>query len=137
MGKGLQILHRVQTGFTLIEILVVVAILGALTAVVIPNIVGMMHHGEVEAMETEKHNVQVAVYSMMITAGVVQLDSTSSYNEIDELDEVHSVTATHPRTGVTYYLDDYLHGGHYPLLQPYEISIDGHVSVDQDTQTTV
>ena len=130
MSSFFRILHLSKAGFTLVEILIVVAILGLLAAVVIPNVLGLMSEGEEEAMGTEHHNVHTAVYSIMVKAGVSQLDGTSDYDEIDELAEVHTVTATNPDTGTVYYLDDYLYSGKYPLKQAYDIALDGSVTVD-------
>lgn len=114
----------------MLEILVVVGILGILAAVVIPNVLGLMNEGEEEAKRTEYHNVQVAVYAIMIKAEVSQLDGSSDYDGIDEQVEVHGVTATNPDTNVTYYLDEHLYSGPYPLKQAYDIALDGSVTVD-------
>ena len=131
MKKVFRILHRGKSGFTMIELLVVVGILGILAAVIIPNIMVLMSEGEDEAKGIEYHNIQVAVLSMMVKAEASELDGSSDYDGIDELAEVHGVTATNPKTSTVYYLDDYLHGGTYPLMQAYDITTNGSVTVDE------
>ncbi len=64
---------RVERGFTLIELLIVVAILGVLAAVVIPNVTRFVGSGETEAAETELHNIQLAVTSMMLENGLTSI----------------------------------------------------------------
>ena len=64
-----------QKGFTLIELLVVIAILGVIAAVVALNISTFFGRGTVQAANTELHQVQTAVISLMADAesGVIEV----------------------------------------------------------------
>ncbi len=57
-GKGLP--RRGEKGFTLVELLIVLAILAVLAAVVIPNVTGMFGRGAEQAWETDLKTIQTA-----------------------------------------------------------------------------
>ena len=123
-------LSRGNRGFTIVELIVVIAILGILAAIIIPSIMSVADSGDDEAKAAERHNLQTAVYAMLIKAGKYTLDNPGAgyYDAVDELAEIHDVTATNK--GTTLHLDDYLRGGDYPLQQAYDIALDGVITVD-------
>jgi prepilin-type N-terminal cleavage/methylation domain-containing protein len=86
--------HKGEAGFTLIEILVVIAILGVLAAVAVPNVGKLFGAGETESYDAELHNLQVAVLSMLTDSTSGQLDG--SYAGINDLS---AVTATKDTAG--------------------------------------
>ena len=101
-----------QKGFTLIELLVVIGILGAIAAVVVPNVGSFIGRGKEEAQATELHNVQTSVMAMLVDSDSGKLDTFPS-----DATDMYTVTATQttdptaiPPTTVTLYLSDYLTG---------------------------
>lgn len=124
----MKLLSRGEKGFTLLEMLVVVAILGLLAAVVIPNVVQFMNEGKEEARQAEHHNLQTAVLALLVDADVHFLED--NYSGVQEKIDVEAVTVgTAPDN---HSLDDYLIGGQYPLLQAYDISKIGSVTVHSE-----
>ena len=67
-------------GFTALEVIVVVALIGVLAAIIIPNIASFIGSGEDEAKDTEFRNMQSAVLALIGDSKVYELDS--SYEEI-------------------------------------------------------
>ena len=56
----MRIVHREEKGLTLIELLIVIAIVGIIAAVIIPNIGTFMTMGTVSAANSEAENVKTA-----------------------------------------------------------------------------
>jgi prepilin-type N-terminal cleavage/methylation domain-containing protein len=63
-------MHRGEKGFTLIEILIVIVLLGLLTAVVIPNISSFMTSGQLAAANSELEQVKTASLDYLGDNGV-------------------------------------------------------------------
>ncbi len=97
-----------EKGFTLVELLVVVAILGVVAAIAIPNIGQFLGRGAVEAANTELHNVQLAVIAY-------QTDNNGVLPDISGF----------PTTAQ---MDEYLVGGVAALQGTYTLNADGTVA---------
>ncbi|MBA7651748.1 hypothetical protein ES703_59567 [subsurface metagenome] len=124
-----------QKGFTLIELLVVIGILGAIAAVVVPNVGSFIGRGKTEAQSTELHNIQTSVMAMMVDSASGQLDGA-----VAATTDMYTVLAT-DESAVVLHLSDYLTGlGDDPATPvitedtcvklgcEYEFAIDGTVT---------
>ena len=72
-------LRRGEQGFTLIEVLVVLIIMGILVAVVSINVVGLLGRGEEEAFDTDERTIQLAVTSFY--ADIHAYKASDGWNE--------------------------------------------------------
>jgi type IV pilus assembly protein PilA len=70
--------HKGEGGFTLVELLVVVAILGVIAAVAVLAVTRFMGSGNVESANTELHQAQTAIAAVMADAGNAQLDAADT-----------------------------------------------------------
>ncbi len=78
MKRFLKRIHHRNKGFTLIEMLIVVAIIGVLSAVILPRFVGVVGHTETEAALAELVTVQTAMDVMMAKEGQSSVTAVTS-----------------------------------------------------------
>ena len=67
-----------QRGFTLIEMLVVIAVMGVLAAVVVPNVTTFIGGGQTQGAATEWDIVQTAMDSMMVDKGLTSVTAVAT-----------------------------------------------------------
>ncbi len=69
-------------GFTLIEVLIVIGVMAAVTAIIIPNISGLVGSGKPEAAKAELVDVQTAMDAMMAKSGISSVTATAATNDM-------------------------------------------------------
>ena len=104
-----------EKGFTLVELLIVIAILGVLTAVAVPNVGRFMGRGEVESANTEYSTLQTAVMAIVADAGRSDVAAGT------DITSGSSITVG----GTAYALSDYVTG---TIKGTYSIDTDGVIT---------
>jgi prepilin-type N-terminal cleavage/methylation domain-containing protein len=87
-------IHQEEKGFTLVELLVVFALLAILSAIVIPNVSSLVGYGQTEGGATEKSIVQTAMDSMMAHQRISSVTATPATDNMSAFPS--SGTALYP-----------------------------------------
>ena len=94
-----------RNGFTLIEIMIALLIIGIISAVMIPNYSTIQNQSKENAVKSVCHTLQVALESYNLATGAYPQDESLSINELTTtLKETHSLSQVpkNPFTGKSY-----------------------------------
>jgi len=103
MKRFLKRIHLGNKGFTLVELLIVIAIVGVLAGVVIPRVTQFIGRGEEEAAQAEVVTVQLAMDTMMVDRGINVVTEVTT-----AIDDMSSFPRSAQASGETSLYPDYL-----------------------------
>ena len=93
--------RKLEKGFTLVELLIVVAILGVLSAVVLPNVIGLADEGQVEAAKAEWVTVQTAMDTMMAKNHITTVTASGPTSNMSSFPASNGLYPNYLRTSTT------------------------------------
>ncbi len=81
--KASKSFRRGEKGFTLVELLIVIAIIAILAAIIIPNVARVIREGRIAAARAERAELQVGIDAAMASVGANQLDANEVVSPSD------------------------------------------------------
>ena len=101
MKSLLKRIHRDNRGFTLVELLVAIALIAILVAIVMPNITGLIGYGQTEGANAEKSVVQTAMDTMMAKEGLASVTATANETDMSVFPTGSGLYPDYLRSGTT------------------------------------